>query len=463
MMIDGGKSKYTCLLTLIKHESPTLYNLVCDLCLDGTFRSQRYQNTFLMPNAKLVAHFTELVDKDEDIRAINEIRSLVLKGHVKKAGFKKDAKIGTLQYGSYVLAEPEKVGENVAASKSTVIATREGGFATLVLMYQSDVAPKTVEGRASIAAAPVSKSGGAVSDGNLETVKHVTKSLIVENDHVATLANFTKAVAAALNMLESESPERYARAKYYLSANPILSWFFLVSPGRQHSLVPGSDLVDFAWAAVTNAQETITAAETSDYEPDVPMLKAIKAHRNKLRTGGDRASLVNMIKQSYKELLPQALKVKAVDQFLADNLEVKMLMDELRFRYEGDVETWSSVNDSIRDLGGIRWGSPSKFMVINDEALYSKYMKNAESFMSGPVSFVNSVYFCYIPLSKDLEQKLEKGMQGGAVGGNPGTAGSVYFAGGAARKQAKQVPDLKLASLVKVLSKSQREMIKQML
>lgn len=188
-MISGGKSKYMNLLTLIKHESPKLYELISDLCLDGTFRSQRYKNTFLMPNAKLIKHIEELVDKDQDIKAIEIIRSLLLKGHFSPNDFKQGAVIGTVQFGSYVLANPEAVGKQVAESKKEIVVTRDNVEATIVLHYAGNEAPKTIEGK-SESMVPISKKTGGAIDEDTETIRSITMKLIVANNPKENIKKF---------------------------------------------------------------------------------------------------------------------------------------------------------------------------------------------------------------------------------------------------------------------------------
>ena len=94
-------------------------------------------------------------------------------------------------------------------------------------------------------------------------------------------------------------------------------------------------------------------------------------------------------------------------------------------------------------------------------------LKGTESFICGPVSFVKSVYFLYIPLTDSIEEQLDiqKKRGGGISGGNPNTSNNITFSGGAARKMQanKQSSDMKLASLVKVLSKSQKAALKNLL
>lgn len=466
-MFSGGAVNYdkkehaTSLLTLIKHQSFDLYNLICDLCLDGTFRSQRYQNTFLMPSDKLIKKIEHLVQSDKDVEAINAIRSLLLKGHLKKADFKKDARIGTLQFGSYVLTDPEEVAKHIETHGKSIIATKDGSHATIIFKYSGDDVPKTTEG----------KSGGFIpvgitiggNDNDKQIFKDITQKLKHGDDPKIIVENFFKAVAAILSYLETEDASRYSRAKFYLAANPILSWFFLATPGRSDSLVKCSELNDLEWSAVLKPMDIIKQAERSDnYIPNKSLLKKIKLERCQL-VSEDKASLVKMINGAYRKLLPEATKEKSIDDNLAKHPDLKILMDELRFMHDGSVSEKCLVEDAISDLGAIDWNNPQSHKVICDASMYENKVKGVEAFLSGPHTFIKSIYFIYIPLNDAIEEQLMNSMKGGSIiGGNPSTINNVVFTGGAARKQL-HAADVKLSAFVKVLSKSQREALKAML
>lgn len=468
-MITGGKSQYTNLLILIKHESPKLYEVICDLCLDGTFRSQRHQNTFLMPGPKLVASIAKMVDEDKDAAAIKAIRSLMLKNHLEKENFKSGANIGTLQFGSYVLAEPEVVATQISDSGKTVIVDRKDAYATIVYKYKGDEVPKTVEGKSG-GMILVSKAGGSVSlDGEAKMMQEFTMKLVVRNDASATVNNFFKAVAGALIHLQDSDESKFARAKFYMASNPILSWFFLTKAGHAGALVPASFVKDFQWEAVTDLS-IIKKAEEHDYKLDRGLLRKVKSHRSQLlNENGDRSALIREIKSSYNKTIKDALSAGAIDEYLSTRVDLKMLMDELRFMFDDAIKTWDQVDDAIDNLKLANWSEPSKSHVICNSELYEKNLvKGVEAFMSGPVTFVKSIYFMYAPLTDEVCDQLEKGMHGkdggSIVGGNPASINNVVFSGGAARKsRSKKVSDVKLSSLLKVLSRDQREALKKML
>ncbi len=465
----GGKDRYVCLLSLIKREAEPLYNVICELCMDGTFRTQRYMNTFLMPSKDLIKKLEKMVADDKDEEAIDSIRSLLLKGHYSIDDFKKkDVAIGTLQSESKILADPALVGKHIAQSKKSVIKSKNGTTTFLVYDYSGDF-PQTVEGKSGkmILATP-NKEGGANSS-ELKQVREITEKLIVANNAKKTVDNFFKAVAGILVQLQDEEDsDSFEKAKFYLAANPILSWFFLTMPGSEHGIIKEAHLKDFDHEKVLDLS-IISECAKNDYEFDQNLFKKINRHRTQLISEkGDKSSLMGSIKKAYAKILPEMVNHKSINSELSKNIGLKILMDELRFMYEGCVEYWDDVDDTISALGEINWSEPEKFHVLTNDDVYKKHMlKGTESFISGPVTFVKSVYFAYVPLTATIEEQLElnsKKMSGGSIhGGNPTMTNTIIFSGGAARKMQSKVSDLKLASLVKVLSKQQRSALRGML
>jgi hypothetical protein len=466
----GGKDKYMCLLSLIKRERPLLYDVISELCLDGTFRSQRYQNTFLMPSEELVKQLERMVANDKDDQAIDHIRSLLLKKHFELNDFKtKDIIMGTLQAGSKVLKSPSDVGKALSASSKMVYASKTGEATFKVYDYTGDKFPETVEGKSGgMVLASRGVMGGAEAK-RLDTVRDLTNSLIVKGDAKKTIHNFFKAVAGVLAKLESDDSDKFDQAKFYLAANPILSWFFLTMPGSDHALVSEEHLKEFDFTQVVAGTDIISKCLNDGYSFDKELFKKINRCRTQLISEkGDKSSLMQCIKDSYTSMLRQLEEHQSVDSKLAGCADRKILMDELRFMYEGCVKHWEDVEDTLAALGEVNWHHPEKSHVLTNDDVYKKHMlKGTESFICGPVSFVKSVYFLYVPLTESIEQQLEQNASkvsgGGISGGNPNAINNMIFSGGAARKMQKKSADMKLASLVKVLSKAQRAALKELL
>jgi hypothetical protein len=473
MMIDGGKDKFTNLLTLIKYESPKLYNAISDLCLDGTFRSQKYQNTFLMPNEKLINHIVSLVDKDDDIKAIDIVRSLLLKGHHDVKSFAKGAKIGTVQFGSFILANPEEVGKAVSHSKKQVIVTRDNKFATVVLHYAADSAPKTEEGKADGKSGGVvlvsSAISGGVSNEYAAKVRDIALKLIDNSCYKKTMKNFFKAVSCALNILEKDAAE-FNKAKCYMSANPVLSWFFLTMPGRSDSLIKDEhlDLIASNWESTTDFSVIDRVKTAGGYKFCPNAMNSLKALRSKITSNSDITRIYDGIHNAYKSGFDILKNAGAVCG--SDSVALKLRMDELRFLYDGATDCNSKVQDMITELGRVEnYVSPESASIMIDKNLYSSMVKPVEAIKSGPVAFVDSVYFLYMPLTPEVESKLDalmqKSLSGGSIsGGDPSSSRVLAYYGGAARASMKKhSKPVQLTSLVKMLSADQRKALKEML
>ncbi len=469
-MINGGKNKYICLLSLIKHESPDLYNAINDLCLDGMFRSQRFKTTFLMPNSSVVSQIQSLIDDDKDVQAIDAIRSLMLKDHLAIGDFKKDARISTLQYKPHVLADPESVGKQLNKYEKVLITTKEGAAVNVIYKYSGKDIPKTSPSESMKGGSiPLVGSGQPMKcDPSQEIICKITLELFNERaeDASKTFDNFTKAVNGVLSILQSSNDDRFDRAKFYLADNPILSWFFLTMPGRSDSLIKAQELEDFEWRSASSDHQLIQLANSAHYDSSVcnSLLQKIKYHRTNLtKNEGDKSSLIPLLHDVYKSMNETMLSSGAIDKTLHDHINLKKLMDELRFLYEKDCDSWDDVDTAIKSLGSVKWTHPEKSFVIFDQSVYGG-LRDVSSFVSGPVGFVKSVYMLYVPLSEECKQKLQDSVSGGAQGDiHPSTINRVIFHGGAARKKMKAASDLKLSSLVKVLSKDQKESLRKML
>ena len=454
-MIAGGKDKYVCLLTLIKHESKELYEMICDLCLDHTFRSQRYQNTFLMPSSDVIKTIKKMYEADKDDDAITAIRSLILKGHLSKASFVKGAMIGTID-PDMVLESPETVGSKISPSKKTIVVTKKGAYATVVLSYSGDL-PKLTAGKTG-GFIPVGIGGGKESgvDKNAEIIKKHTLSMIVMGNSQATVDNFFKGVCVALASIKTDST-RYTQAKYYMAENPILSWFFLTLPGSNDALIKGEDLKDFNFNNIHDCQEHLQEA-MDGYEFNKGTMLHIKDTRDELKSNSDR-NTPEKIQKAYANTI-KTWKGQQINPALQKNVHLKLLMDELRFMYESAISHWNDVDDAISHLGSIDWTSPEKALVISSKEVQAQ-LKSAEVFTSGPIKFIQSIYFLYMPLSNSVTETLS-GIQGGSEYANPATIRSVIYSGGAARKKMQSSSSkFDAKSLIRKLTAKQLDMLKQ--
>lgn len=453
------------LLVLIKRESPALYDVINELCMDGTFRSQRFQNTFLMPSNTLVKKLENLVANDKDEQAIDLLRSLILKRHFDLSDFKtKDIVMGTLQSDSRILKEPAEVGKALKSSKKTVYSSKTGAPTFTVYEYTADEFPKTVAGNSGgMVLATKIKKGGS-DNKKAEEHHNITKTLIQPNDGSATVNNFFRAVSGLLSHLQEHDAAGWEHAKFYLCQNPILSWYFLTLPGSEHGLVKHSTLKEMDFTQGMADSDLTRACIEHNYSFNKDVFRSINHVRSKLDVSSDKSFICKNIRDAYAKMLPEMKASHCISPELESNSDLKLLMDELRFQYEDCVDSWESVSDVLTALKVINWNNPKACAVITDESIYRHCLiKPAEAVSSGPGAFVRSVYFLYMPLTESIEEQLVTRGAGSISGGsNPNSINSLIFNGGAAKKKAKSC-DIKLASFVKMLSKSQRDALKGML
>ena len=465
MSFNGGKDKYMSLLALIKRESPALYDVINELCMDGTFRSQRFQNTFLMPSKVLVKKLEALVAEDKDEKAIDLLRSLILKRHFEMSDFKtKDIVMGTLQAESRVLKDPAEVGKSLKSSKKTVYSSKTGAPTFTVYEYTADEFPKTVAGESGgMSLATKTKKGGS-DNKKVDEHKEITKKLIQHGDAEITIQNFFKAVSGLLAHLEHEKGSTWENAKFYLCRNPILSWYFLTLPGTDFGLISHSTLKEKDFTQGAADSNLTTECINHNYEFNSDLLRTINGVRSKLDVSSDKSYVSKNIRDSYHSMLPKMESGKSINSKLASNVDLKLLMDELRFQYEDCVNTWEGVDDTLTALRAINWANPKGSAVLTDENIYRHCLiKPTEAVSSGPSAFVRSVYFLYMPLTETVEDQLEsRNKNGGISGGNPNAVNSLIFSGGAAKRKSKEC-DIKLEAFASMLAKSQRAALKAML
>eukprot|EP00644_Phytophthora_capsici_P008222 jgi/Phyca11/17201/fgenesh1_pg.PHYCAscaffold_26_\ len=478
-------------LTELEATNGDLYDVICMLTMDGVFRSTRYQNTFLMSNDSMVKELEEWVRKDEDDKAMSALRSVLLKKHfARPSALRGD--VSTLQHGDHILADPVAVAKTLWADVPKMVVIHSRFKRPICYVHYFGDKGEFPKIKAGGSAEPVplvsgSGGGGGLSPSRVGIAK-ITDSL-KKGDPKKVLQNVEKAVAGDLAILHSTDKEHFLHAKYFLSANPIVLWFFLTLPGRgdalayedlvradKLSLIPkilraykshkpshpfseqhldlkvlmdevlfmhdgsGTPRHGLAWRGVSLDQNTIvddTKQAHYDKKETTAQLHSIKqAYEDLVRA--DKLSLIPKILRAYKSHKPS-------HPFSEQHLDLKVLMDEVLFMHDGSG-TPRHVRECLTELEVIDWSRLKHVWVICDADIYGKVLLSCrEAFNSGPNTFVKSVHFLHVPLSKKMEESIVENMvKGGVVvGGNP---------------------DVKLAAeLVKVLSKRQRELLLEQL
>jgi hypothetical protein len=455
--ILGGKDKYKCLYSFIKREQPILYNAINDLCIDSIFKNQKYKNTFLMPSEKLSKHILKLVDNDKDDEATLIIKSLLLKGHHTPASMKDDINIGTVN---------NKLIKSVSTLKSLVVKSnkgiydKDGELTTNILIYSGEKEPEEyIDDKIKISPERIvykPRNGGC----NAEIFKNITNKLMVKGNVKQTLNNFYHAVAKLLSILKGRN--ELHKAYFYLSPNPILSWHFLCLHGSDHSLITDNDLKDFKLSVYEDINIITTSLNAIDFS------KSLYSEINKLRSkilseSCDKSSISSAIIKAYHDI-SKGLDDKLKGLFPA-NINEKLLMDECRFIYDECIDSYAEIEDMNISLNSINWNSPKNHLIISDKAIYQNLIKSTEAFVSGPVLFLKSVYFIYMPITDEIKRTLTKaGGKSGGGSSNPSSIRSAIFRGAKAHEELLQcTKDTPLEKLIKELSIESREKLKNIL
>ena len=453
--IQGGKNNYKCLYSLIRRESPVLYDCINDLCIDGLFRNQRYKNTFLMPSKDLVNKVKKMIDDDDDENAIKVLKSLILKDHWTKSSLSSAKLVGTVD--NLVLKSPTDVAK--ACDKTNLKCKNSKDEDVIVVLSYSGPAPECVEGEN---VAPV-KVGAKVMKGGsnvTEEKKHIDKvvsELYKKGNVDETLKNFASATASLVSHMCNNDV-----AIHYLASNPVLSFFFLTMNGSKHAPVKHDALVELELSkGLGDLDDLKEIMDTCEF--DRSTFNQINTKRSELlQNKGDRTTLPGELVKVYEKLINSHDTFK---NLFGKCPEVKLLMDELRFLYE-DATSEEELEELLVHLKSINWDNCARHSIMSDSKLYKSLVKCPEAFASGPTLFVKSVYFMYLPINSKISGALDASRVGGGAYANmnPMNINSAVFKGGAMNKKLTNMKsNSKLNKLVNTLSKKQKEELKKLL
>lgn len=482
-LIDlSKKSKFECLLTLISVASPDFRSIIDALCLEGRFRGRNYSNTVLLPNAELIKEMAARINKDDDQGASQLAQTLILKDSFKSVDAMKahSGSTATLANGVSIenlseLAQSLKKDARWEAGSHIVYelgpkapAIKTGKNGGVFGGAYDDYNEEDYEGGDYPSASPA-------SPGDLWSM--IKKLSTGEPSQV--FSNFKKASAAALTYLQHCADGRFTQAKFFMSDNPILTWFFLTLPGRGDALLQASEALGLAWESVilSDGEDNIfKSAKMDKYDMD---LDADRAIATKLRKWictqvTEKNRWIPAIHTCYKE------KLHSRHPTLKKDPELRMLVDELRYMHNAMPVQWAP--SCLHALSVIDWKIPGRFLVVTNAELYKNMIMGSEVFSSGPKGFVASPFFLYTPMTREREDQLREAfakehkricggddpvdfgrasfMLGGATDDDYYKGGEVT-GGGKTKKKAST--SAKLASIARALTPAQRKALKALL
>jgi len=457
--MEGGKSKYLCLYSCIKCESPKLFDIINETCLEGIFKSRNYKNTFLFPGDALIKKFEKMIADDKDEQVEDDLRRLFLKGHVK---IDKHLKEEVANIMSKKLDNVSELVDKCEESKFKIF-NPQGVVTTLVYKYKGDDVPKATE-NSLIPSERVpkngSRSGGLQKPEDLHKVKEMMVELIDKTKPSQSLKRCEVAVATLLHILHKDDPKKLKLAEHVLSTNPILALYFLLLPHSNHSIITSDHLKQYKYNETVD-MSIFKKVLQPEYSHD--LFKQIHNKRKVLLNSHcGKSDLPESIVRTYNDMassFPEDCK----HYFSGEHINIKILQDELRFMYD-NCNTHERIEDMINHVSKIKWDHPEEHFIICDKALYKQFIKPSEIFICGPVSFVKSIYFVYMPLNDKIESALietgkKLGSNGIIGGGDPDSQSSLIYRGEESRQALKDKSEVNedIAEVYHNLSVKQQE------
>ena len=405
---------------------------VDDLCLEGLFKSKSIKNgrTFLNPSSKMVDALQDLVNAGEWDKATAKAKSLFIEGEYNEKTIK-------TKVVSFNNKEVDGTKLDVSAPKAKFTPVDNIKYSVL------DIQEFPKEG-AEVTKEKKEKSESKKGSKENSTRVQVTNALI--NEYVAHKNKnaFAYHVNSLLSYLKSKDTSVYEKIHKLLDPNMVLSWYILVQPTMKANSKHISDALFNKWAQ-TNFKNPIKSVE---------LLKDIISS-NKYDT-----KELKQILEKKKTINDNGLQEVIKDIMTIYNNPLKLLEDELRFRFSDEVEL---THDDIMTLNLIDWDQPKKSMILFVDKLPKSNLLRSELYKLLS-KFIKSNAFLYTLYNDDIIKKVRSNISGaGSASKN-----ALYIFGGSNRDEIQQMPedsslDFSLEEFVNSLTDAQKAELKSYL
>jgi hypothetical protein len=418
----SSKQKYCNLFTFVKKNNKDLFALIDDLCAESLFK-QKYPFTFLNPNKDVVKKLEKLIDNGEQELALEKLKSLFIYG--KHDTLSKDL----ISYNKKKLTD---LAELSKLKKSSNFNQWEGKDTLSVFELTHSDFPKE---DSEIQKPPISKKGK--NEHNLR-VKH-THELMENYLHSENLKPVIYAVNSMLKCIKGKDMNTYNKIKLLVDPSPIVSWYILVQPTKTSNKHISDDLFNewhnsCAQHILPETGELHELFNSNDYENK--KLKEVVMKRKSIKEVG--------LEDTIKEI-----------QEAYNNDHLKMLEDELRFRFSDEEEL---DREHVVELNLVDWDNPKSSLILLNRLPKSNILRS--EIMNIIKEFLKTNAFLYTPYNKSVVDKLKSTISGAGSGDSP-----VLRLMGEKNKDniLNLTAEVDLHSLVKSLSKSQKEELASLL
>lgn len=371
---------------------------LCEI-IDNAIAKRKFMQkniTFLMPNEELIKKMQNLKSKE----AMHVLRKLILNGTLKR--------LSDFQGDIYNLYDEKiKNPSRLPIRPDPRFQQYEGYNNCALYLYEGTNVP--VSESVNTAQQQTISKKKQVSD-NYRLKKHkkiVDKYKQYVKNNFQGVNPFVAEIANILAYCKSDD-EKYKEVCELMDNNAIITWFILIQLGlHENTILPNE------YFKLKNVEHPDPYGEYNEAFENVP---AIVNGKNWF---GDTWKLSRKLLRNFSDV---SLPEKIVSCYNRDY--VKLLQDEIRFKYCNLKNFyWEEVID---DLQLIDWSVPEEHLVFSNEELYDQLIsaEQEETLYSGPIRFVNSIYFKYRPMNrKNLMNLFEKTKSSSS---NPYGNGPVY-------------------------------------
>jgi hypothetical protein len=441
--------RYCNVLKYIQKNNKDFYAIIEELCADYLYKTSKWDNTFLLPNDKLISKINKKIKDENEKEAVDMLKSLILKGKYTEST---SGKVYNLLNNQ--LDDLTTLNKNSKLFKGVIWS----GDNKVVYNYEGDEVPSSIKSE--------KKSGGyGVYDKSTieggddevnESRRNKSKKLLEE--YTENKNCYKEHIASLMVYLKTNKQDVYESLCYVIDTNPVVSWYLFIEHGKTKNLIIPDDVFnDWVNSIIpANGVDEIYENCFEHVKTDTKKMNEIKNTRDELCSSKcSKVELPKGVIECYEEYKFDHYP-KHLQNIYNSNKLYKLFQDEVRYLYSDD-EFFES-GESIQILHNINWDctNHSDLQLCNTE-LYNTLIQPKDFFNSGIVEFVKSTSFLYIPFNKATHDKI-----GGAIKGGS----NINYTGGKSRKSTSKGKKINLKALIatiKTLDDAQLEEIKSRL
>lgn len=430
------KDTHCSLYGWLREHNSELFAELEEMCAVGLFRP-RYPVTFLNPNKKLTQELVKMSENGDGEKAFEILSSLFV--------FGKHSKLD----GELISYNRKKIKTDLSGlKKDPSFVQWKSKDNSAVFSYDLDKFP--TEGAATKPPKLERKKrdiegGGESSSKKVEFTEKLFTEDRIKNKDNELFIKVARTLDSLLAFIKTKNPEKFKELSLLMDPNMVVSWFILVQPSARNS--PSKPHID---------NDLYNEWENGEIE-NISTIHEIfdsKDNDNSEEVRAQSQARSSVVKEGFK-----ATRDSIIEAY--KNNHVKLLEDELRFRFSDDN---SFEKSDIDELMNVKWNSPMESLVIVSEPPQACLYKSSLHVMM--TKFVDSNAFKYTLYNSKIHDRLEKTIAG-AGSGNSNVKKMINILGNKNRNFVKNMEKTNenkaLSKFVSSLSSKQKSTLKDLL